>query len=39
MASRQVLYSATVPIQGAALSKTSYENKKTERGLVPYFVS
>lgn len=39
MAARQVLYQATVPIQGAALSKTSYEVTKDERGLVPYFVS
>jgi hypothetical protein len=39
MAQRQVLYAATVPIEGAALSKTSYEVAKGERGLVPYFVS
>ena len=39
MAQRQVLYAATVPIEGAALSKTSYEVSKGERGLVPYFVS
>ena len=38
MASRQVLYSATVPLGGAA-TQAKFENKKTERGLVPYFVS
>ena len=39
MAARQVLYSATVPIEGAAITKSSYEVGKEERGLVPYFVS
>ena len=39
MANRQVLYSATVPIQGAALTTASYELKPGDRGYVPYFVS
>ena len=39
MANRQVLYSATVPLQGAALTTASYELKPNDRGYVPYFVS
>ena len=35
---RQVLYSASTPIQGAAASATSYASAPESRGLVPYFV-
>ena len=39
MPARQVLYSASQPISGAALASASYESKPEDRGLVPYFVS
>lgn len=38
MANRQVLYSATVPIAGAALTTTKFELDNKDRGMVPYFV-
>lgn len=37
---RQVLYSATTPLDGSAsLSKASHSTNDGSRGLVPYFVS
>ena len=38
MPASQVLYSATVPLDGAA-TRAKFEKGKEERGLVPYFVS
>ena len=38
MAARQVLYSATTPLEGAA-TRAKFEKGAEERGIVPYFVS
>ena len=37
MTGNQVLYSATMPLEGAA-TRAKFEKGKEERGLVPYFI-
>ena len=37
MTGNQVLYSATMPLEGAS-TRAKFEKGKEERGLVPYFI-